>query len=466
MKVLAAIANFGGRNQPYLDRLLAAYRTMPIDVDVVILSNVPLDKGADVEVIVGMPSSNPYSLPFAHRQLFADRKDGYDLFIFSEDDTLVVERNIRAFLEVTSLLGEDLIAGFLRTEQASDGTLRVSTVHHRFYWDPASVFERGGETFAQFTNMHSGAFMLTRDQLSSVQASGGFLVPPHEGQYAMRETAATDVYTQCGLRKVICISRVDDFLLPHLPNKYVDVMGLQQKLFMLQIEALFAVLRGKLPATRLCNTVTRVHHCTWSKNHYEAPYQDIIKMVPAAAGSVLSLGCGWGATEETLIGRGIAVTAAPLDAVIGSCAAARGVEVVHGTLDEALCCLEARHFDCLIISNLLHLVADPVALIQSCSRLLNVGGTLIAAIPNFNTMHLRLRRLLRDPLIPRPAGFAESGLHAAPVSTFRDWFRQAGMRIEITSYTVPPRMRKAAACLLHMLDPLISREVLVRARLP
>jgi len=109
-RVLVAIANYGEGNRRYLDQLLAEYRAMPFPVDVVVLSNIPKDLGDDVEVKVGLPGKDPWSLPFGHKQLFADRIEQYDAFIYSEDDILVTENNIRAFLEVTPKLEDDEIA--------------------------------------------------------------------------------------------------------------------------------------------------------------------------------------------------------------------------------------------------------------------------------------------------------------------------------------------------------------------
>jgi hypothetical protein len=40
MKMLVAIANYGTKNRVYLERLLAEYRCLPYQVDVVVLSNV------------------------------------------------------------------------------------------------------------------------------------------------------------------------------------------------------------------------------------------------------------------------------------------------------------------------------------------------------------------------------------------------------------------------------------------
>jgi hypothetical protein len=103
MKVLVAIANYGTGNRQHLERLIAEYQAMPRQVDIVVLSNVPKALPRGVDVRVGLPARNPWSLPFAHRRLFAERRNDYDLYIYSEDDTLVRASNIDAFLEASRL---------------------------------------------------------------------------------------------------------------------------------------------------------------------------------------------------------------------------------------------------------------------------------------------------------------------------------------------------------------------------
>jgi len=50
MKVIVAIANHGTRHASYVQRLIDEYRSMPYEVAIVILSNIPKDFGHDVEV--------------------------------------------------------------------------------------------------------------------------------------------------------------------------------------------------------------------------------------------------------------------------------------------------------------------------------------------------------------------------------------------------------------------------------
>src|SRR5262245_44064893 len=85
-RVLVALASYGTSNDRHLERLVREYRSMPFEIDIVVISNIDKKPDPDVECRVGLPNKNPWSLPFAHKKLFADRADQYDLFIYSEDD--------------------------------------------------------------------------------------------------------------------------------------------------------------------------------------------------------------------------------------------------------------------------------------------------------------------------------------------------------------------------------------------
>src|ERR1700719_3961404 len=113
MKILVAIASYGTNKDSYLRQLIAEYRGMSYHVDIVVVSNISKDLGDAVEVSVGLPAKDPWSLPFAHKRIFADRLEQYDLFIYSEDDTLITERHIENFVKATRVLKDDEIAGFL-----------------------------------------------------------------------------------------------------------------------------------------------------------------------------------------------------------------------------------------------------------------------------------------------------------------------------------------------------------------
>jgi 2-polyprenyl-3-methyl-5-hydroxy-6-metoxy-1,4-benzoquinol methylase len=440
VKILVAIANHGTGNRSYLDRLLAEYRSFQFEVHVVILSDIPKDLGPDVEVLVGRPTRNPWSLPFAHKQLFRDRLDEYDYFIYSEDDTLVTERNFRAYLEVSQALPEDEVAGFLRYEEGPDGARYLSGIHSYFRWDASSVRFRGGNAFAFFTNEHAAMFLLSRAQLRRAIASGGFLAGPREGRYDMLCTAATDPYTGCGMRKMICVSRLDDFLIAHLPNKYIGKLGLPRDEVQLQIDALLRIGKGELQLRGPIGGAVSPEGPPPVKNLYEPPRDDLLALVPAGAKRVLSVGCGWGALEGELLRRGVSVTGIPFDPIIAASAAHRGVDVRYDSIDQ-LRAGSAERFDCILFVNVLHLFTDPAQALKDSTSLLREGGAIVASLP-YASPFRRVARWLRSRFRFR-LGTRIDDVQPPSPRTVRSWFRKAELGVEQPEMVMPPARRRS-----------------------
>ena len=121
VKILVAIAHHGMKNRQHLQRLIHAYRSMPFEVHIVVLTEEAKGLGPEVTEQVGLPTPDPWSLPFAHRRLFVDNVANYDLFIYSEDDTLILESHVRAFLQAVRVLPPDRLPGFIRYELHPDG---------------------------------------------------------------------------------------------------------------------------------------------------------------------------------------------------------------------------------------------------------------------------------------------------------------------------------------------------------
>ncbi len=464
MKVLTVIASYGTNNDAHLRELVASYAAMPYQVDVVVLSNISKPVPSGVELVVGLPMKNPWSLPFAHRPIFDARRDDYDVFIYSEDDTLITARHIEAFLDATKVLHADEIAGFVRSEQAADGTLYYSTVHRHYHWDVRSVCRRGGDVFAHFTNEHGACYMLTRSQLHRAIASGGFIVAPHEGKYDMLVSAATDPYTQCGFRKLVAISRLDDFTCRHLSNKYIGRTGLEKSLFDIQVRALLERAGDDKPADRGVRVETRLTGTRWAKSYYEPLRRDLIAMIPATAGRVLSVGCGWGQTEGTLESMGLSVTAIPLDAVIGEVARSRGVRVVATPLDDAPRALCDERFDVLLISNLLHLVARPQQLLRAYGGLVAPSGIVIVSCPNVGHVAVQLRRLARQRDLRDLANFERSGIHPTSARRVVRWLETSGFAVQRIEHTVEGRWARCDRLTLGRARRWLASEFAIAAR--
>ena len=275
----------------------------------------------------------------------------------------------------------------------------------------------------------------------------------------MLETAATDPYTQCGFRKVVCLSHFDEFMVSHLPNKYIgSTLGLDASEFCRQVEALLDPRVQSVAGEFLLEPHTKVFHSEWSKNYYEPCRHDLIAMLPAGVRSVLSIGCGWGETEGKLLRKGIDVTAIPMDPVIAACAESRGVKVVYGGLEGAMEQLSGQRFDGVLMSGVLHLLPEPAKALGYASSLLADGGVLVATIPTF----LRLPFLwlwLRHP--SRYEGwrnFRRSGVHSISRRQAREMLHNAGILLERISTNVPQRWQRLVTLTRGLASAFLSLE--------
>jgi 2-polyprenyl-3-methyl-5-hydroxy-6-metoxy-1,4-benzoquinol methylase len=428
MRILVAIACFGTKNLDYLRHVVARYRRMPYAVDIIVLSEADKAVPDGVELHVGLPSTNPWSLPFGHKPIFAERIDEYDLFIYSEDDIGVSTENVEAFLDACGRVQSDELPGFLRYECTRSGERWMPDVHGMFHWEPDSVVDREGCLFARYTNEHAALYMLTRSQLQVAIASGGFLREPYEGKYDMLCAAATDPYTSCGLRKVIAIDRIELFLVHHISNRYAGEMGLPFVTFEKQLDTLRAIYRGQRPATTLCSVESKIVRSEWSKSFYEVPHAALLDALPTEMTSALSVGCGWGATEAELVRRGADVTALPLDSVIGAEAERYGVQTLYGQLDECLRNLGDKTFDCVLVTNLLHLQEHPDSLFDRCARLVHAGGRLVIDSPNFDRLTVLLKRVGRDAPYRSLSTHADGGITAFGPGRLVRSAQRAGLR--------------------------------------
>jgi 2-polyprenyl-3-methyl-5-hydroxy-6-metoxy-1,4-benzoquinol methylase len=419
---------------------------MSFDVDIVIMSNFNKQFTPDIEVLVGLPTKNPWSLPFTHKRLFAERAERYDLFVYSEDDILITENNLRAFLDASTVLQEDELAGYLRIERGPNGAVNYPDIHGYHHWDPTSLRTRGRYTLARFTNEHAACYVLTRNQLKKAIKSGGFLVEPHEWKHDLLCTAATDPYIQCGFTKLIPISHLDAFTVHHLSNKYIERMGIDGATLRLQLETMLRLNTKKGKIAPLLATDTNLWRGMYSKDYYEPLRKEVISMIPPTASRVLSIGCGSGATEGWLANRGVQVVAVPLDPIIGSTVAARGVEVVCGDFRTAKQQLRNDRFDCLLYLNVLHLVYDPVDVLSMFKDVLSDQSTVIIETPNmlcgpaiwreFRTP--KLRKLRNESPRARWSDKATGVNFTFPGKVYY-WCRSAGLKPKSTTAILHPR---------------------------
>ncbi len=431
-KILVAITHFGTKNEIYLEKLLGEYRSMKrYEVDIVVLSNIPRTYDVDVEVRVGLPTKDPWSLPFGYKELFSTRSADYDYFIYSEDDTLIKEANIDAFIEETVNLPEDYIAGFMHFEIAPDGVKNYPGMHSHYHWDPESVMRIGDSIYAYHSNEHSACFILTKWQLRKAIDSGGFMLPPRRGKYDMLVTASTEPYSSCGMKKIVCVSRFDEFCLHHLPNVYCGILGSDISIVMNEIKLLISygsepnlILRGPLfKPFPLRDGDGRI------KIYYENLRNDVLNCVPPEAHRVLSVGCGCGTTEAELVKRGCEVVGIPLNSIIQTTAERKGITMVSADFELALKEIIGQKFDYIVILDILQHMPDPEKLLRSFRVFLRVGGTMLVSVPNWNyfgTLRKRLSSEGRQGLECRSTR-RDKGVHRTTKNQVSDWLHKSGL---------------------------------------
>ena len=429
MKILVVIANYGTKNDKFLKSLISEYQGMDFQVQITLLSNQLKNFGDGINTVVGLPEKNPWSLPFGYKPIFAENINHYDLFIYSEDDTLVKENNIQSFLKVTNILPKDEIAGFIRYEKYEDGEKFYTSIHSHYHWDPRSVKMINGYTFAYYSNEHAACFILTKDQLKRAIESNSFMNGPREGRYDMLCTAATDPYTQCGFRKMICISHIDDFSLNHLPSVYRGKMGISAKMLDLQIERLKEIEKGVYPRSKLFETTTKHTVWEWDKQYYESTRLDLLNKLPMKFKNILSVGCGWGSTEEVLSKKGAVVTAIPLDSVMAACAEERGIKTTLPDFEAAQKELKGRRFDCILFFNVLEYQEHPENILGSFVEFLEPKGFIAIAYHNLFKIDILKKRYLQRRMysdLKYLGHYHKSGIQRLSYKLIHRWLKRLG----------------------------------------
>jgi 2-polyprenyl-3-methyl-5-hydroxy-6-metoxy-1,4-benzoquinol methylase len=108
----------------------------------------------------------------------------------------------------------------------------------------------------------------------------------------------------------------------------------------------------------------------------------------APPGRLLDVGCGRGDLAEWFSARGWHAAGVEPSAAAARQAAARGLEMHVGTLDDAP--WPPASFDAVTFNHSLEHVTDPALALRHASALLSPGGRLVVSVPNFGAWQRRL----------------------------------------------------------------------------
>ena len=240
MKILVVIVNHGKKQLSLLKKIVKELQSfIKYEVDIYVHSNIPINDIKDVKIIIPTkPLKKPkidksnyasrHWLPWETRKTIYDNKDNYDLFLYTENDHLFTEKHIDSYLKITTNLPKNIIAGFMRIEKCNKhpNCNFYPDYHGKKKWIIKSKKEIEEYILMEFSNKHQGSFLLTQYQLKKVlkkQSKNQFLKDTKlNGCASPKVRCATTPYTHGNMKKLIPISHLSEFSLPHLSEKYTN----------------------------------------------------------------------------------------------------------------------------------------------------------------------------------------------------------------------------------------------------
>ena len=118
-------------------------------------------------------------------------------------------------------------------------------------------------------------------------------------------------------------------------------------------------------------------------SYYKNVRNDFIPLIPMDAKYILEVGCAAGMTGRELKKRsGVVVAGIELNTKAAEAAKDVLDDVVQGNIEDMNIPYNDNTFDCILFADVLEHLVDPLSVLIKVRRLLKVGGTVVASIPN------------------------------------------------------------------------------------
>jgi hypothetical protein len=289
VKILVAVVAFDFSQIPHLEEVLDAYFDLCAagsNVDVVIYSTVPWpvtfidllntrfvctnpSPRAGFSITIHLKSPNlRLHLVDPHRELFYERLDAYDLFIYTEDDIRISPKTVANYLsesrrvaelcQLKSCRASDFNVGIVRYEynyppgviiddNTRHATQNVTRVYWEHSWQPpvpkaVDIIPQHDilPGYVHMQNHHQGMYLATQDrlrawkdregcefnQIKNRPSAAGKPSQPSEGtQRVWMSSAQLYGKKHCNIQQVIPIDKFGAFTVLHLPNKNYRRLG-------------------------------------------------------------------------------------------------------------------------------------------------------------------------------------------------------------------------------------------------
>jgi 2-polyprenyl-3-methyl-5-hydroxy-6-metoxy-1,4-benzoquinol methylase len=231
------------------------------------------------------------------------------------------------------------------------------------------------------------------------------------------------------LTKVICISHLEDFILHHLPNVYLERLGCSESDFQLQVNTLLEIAGSERTAEALFQTEKPKPFEKWNKSYYELCSKEILDLVPTGAKKVLSVGSGVGLAETQLAALGLDITCIPLDSIVSACTKAKGFRMSPSNFPRAFDFLAQDKFDCILLLRIIQHLREPTHILYKLQNLLEPHGIMIITAPNFNYYPTWVNTLGFRCKWWWSVKFDRSGLHFTTIRNLKRWIINSNMKV-------------------------------------
>jgi hypothetical protein len=233
-KILLTIAHYGSTNRNYFLECLKEYNSYNgcrITVHLLLTEDIDCSAFSNLNIVKHIyPLSIEHDLVHEYKPIFSYEAGNFDYYIYCEDDVMITKENFDVFVSVQENLILPYVCGFLRYELKENDNYKYLIDNH-----PVHSCHRGGNTiikenytingepYFEVYNIHQGCHILTKATLEYLKTNSNKYFDKISNYAGVREGAASDVYFNCGLIKVIPRNRVSELVVHHMANKYVQM---------------------------------------------------------------------------------------------------------------------------------------------------------------------------------------------------------------------------------------------------
>ncbi|MEW6397730.1 MAG: glycosyltransferase [Bacillota bacterium] len=165
--------------------------------------------------------------------------------------------------------------------------------------------------------------------------------------------------------------------------------------------------------------------------YYGSSRPEVRRLVPSHARCILDVGCGWGRVGAELKASvpGREVTGVEVVPQVAEVAAQALDRVLVGDVEDVVDRLPRRHFDCVILADILEHLRDPWLTLKRLGEAMQPGAAFVASVPNISHWSI-IRGLIEGEWHYQDEGLLDrTHLRFFTKSTIRDMFEQAGWRV-------------------------------------